>query len=65
MSSNHHLRLNGCPYTKGEIEHVNHLSEHIGALYLDSEYSDVVLLVEGELFHAHKVILGSRSEYFR
>lgn len=63
MSSNHHLSQNGHP--KGEIEHVNHLSEHIGALYLDNEYSDVILLVESEPFHAHKVILASRSEYFR
>lgn len=50
---------------KGEIEHMNFLSEHIGALYLNDEYSDIILKVDGTKFHAHKVILAARSEYFR
>lgn len=49
----------------GEIEHMTFLSEHIGALYLNDEYSDVVLSVDGQRFHGHKVILAARSEYFR
>ncbi|RZF39905.1 hypothetical protein LSTR_LSTR010533 [Laodelphax striatellus] len=62
MSSNHHM---GGTTPKGEIEHMNFLSEHIGALYLDDAYSDIVLKVDGTKFHAHKVILAARSEYFR
>lgn len=62
MSSHHHLGPNA---PTGEIEHINYLSEHIGALYLNDEYSDVVLTVDGQRFHGHKVILAARSEYFR
>lgn len=49
----------------GEIEHTTFLSDHIGALYLNDEYSDVVLTVDGQRFCGHKVILAARSEYFR
>ncbi|KAG8235191.1 hypothetical protein J437_LFUL014155 [Ladona fulva] len=63
MSSHHHHL--GTQPPLGEIDHVHHLSEHIGALYLNDEYSDVVLLVEGHRFHGHKAILAARSEYFR
>lgn len=49
----------------GEIEHMTFLSDHIGALYLNDEYSDVILTVDGQRFHGHKVILAARSEYFR
>lgn len=63
MSSHHHHLGTQTPL--GEIDHVHHLSEHIGALYLNDEYSDVVLLVEGHRFHGHKAILAARSEYFR
>ncbi|KAJ4451557.1 BTB/POZ domain-containing protein 9 [Periplaneta americana] len=62
MSSHHHLGPNA---PTGEIEHINYLSEHIGALFLNDEYSDVVLTVDGQRFHGHKVILAARSEYFR
>lgn len=49
----------------GEVQHIHHLSEHIGKLYLSDEYSDVVLVVDGQRFAAHRVILAARSEYFR
>jgi len=49
----------------GEVQHIHYLSEHIGALFLNDEYSDVTLVVENHRFHAHKVILAARSEYFR
>ncbi|XP_039294308.1 BTB/POZ domain-containing protein 9 [Nilaparvata lugens] len=62
MSSNHHM---GATTPNGEIEHMNFLSEHIGALYLNDAYSDIVLKVDDTRFHAHKVILAARSEYFR
>lgn len=32
----------------GEIEHINFLSEQIGALFLNEEYSDVTFVVEGK-----------------
>lgn len=31
----------------GEIEHISYLSDHIGALFLNEEYSDVTFVVEG------------------
>ncbi|KAL3287749.1 hypothetical protein HHI36_002213 [Cryptolaemus montrouzieri] len=49
----------------GDIEHLTQLSENLSALCLSHEYSDVVFIVEGQKLHAHKVILASRSEYFR
>ncbi|KAJ8670742.1 hypothetical protein QAD02_002001 [Eretmocerus hayati] len=60
MSSHH--RLNP---SLGEIEHTTFLSEHIGALYLSDDYSDVTLKVNGQRFNGHKVILAARSQYFR
>lgn len=62
MSDTHHL---GANQRLGEVEHASFLSEHIGALYLNDEYSDVTLVVEGHQFHGHRVILAARSEYFR
>merc|ERR1711971_559 len=49
----------------GEVQHIHFLSEHIGGLFLNDEYSDVTLVVESNRFNAHKVILAARSEYFR
>ncbi|VEN59514.1 unnamed protein product [Callosobruchus maculatus] len=49
----------------GDIEHLSQLSEHLSALCLNQEYSDVVLVVEGQKLSAHKVILAARSDYFR
>lgn len=60
MSSHHHL----IP-PSGEVVHINHLSENIGSLYLSDDYSDVTLIVSGQRFHGHKVILAARSQYFR
>ena len=48
-----------------QVQHIHFLSDHIGALYLNDEYSDVTLVVDGQRFDAHKVILAARSEYFR
>lgn len=63
MSDNHHLGPN--PKLTGEVDHTHLLSKDIGQLYQNKEYSDVTLVVEGVEFHAHKVILAARSEYFR
>ena len=50
-----------CPSANGEVQHIQKLSDHIGALFLNDEYSDVSLVVEGQSFRAHKVILAARS----
>jgi len=49
----------------GDVEHVNQLSDNIGALFMQDGYSDVTLVVEEQRFVAHKVVLAARSEYFR
>eukprot|EP00057_Strongylocentrotus_purpuratus_P031130 XP_783686.3 PREDICTED: BTB/POZ domain-containing protein 9 [Strongylocentrotus purpuratus] len=49
----------------GEVEHTNILSQDIGHLFSNEEYSDVTLLVENQKFHAHRVILAARCQYFR
>ena len=50
----------------GEVQHVDHLSEHLGKLYLSDEYSDVVLVLDqNHRVPAHRVVLAARSDYFR
>lgn len=63
MSDNH--QMGDQPPTNGEIDHVNYLSQDIGALCLNDDYSDVTLNIDGEVVKAHKAILASRCEYFR
>lgn len=53
------------PSTNGEIDHMCYLSDCIGGLYLNDEYSDVKFCIDNEVIPAHKVILAARSEYFR
>ncbi|XP_076298372.1 BTB (POZ) domain containing 9 isoform X3 [Lasioglossum baleicum] len=60
MSSHH--RLNPL---SGDIEHISHLSDDIGALCLSDDYSDITLIVDGQRFNGHKIILAARSQYFR
>ena len=62
MCDHHHLRPSA---PVGEVDHVNHLSEDIGALCMKEEYSDIALKSENVCFYAHKVVLAARSEYFR
>lgn len=60
MSSHHHLNP-----PSGEVVHINQLSENIGSLYLSDDYFDVTLIVAGQRFNGHKLILAARSQYFR
>ncbi|KAH0953517.1 hypothetical protein HN011_010318 [Eciton burchellii] len=60
MSSHHHLNP-----SSGEIDHIHFISDDVGALYLSEDYSDVTIVVAGQKFHSHKLILAARSEYFR
>ncbi|XP_015181640.1 PREDICTED: BTB/POZ domain-containing protein 9 isoform X2 [Polistes dominula] len=59
MSSHH------CLTSSEEVEHTNLLSEDIGALHLSNNYTDVTLVVSGQKFNGHKIILAARSQYFR
>ncbi|XP_050426643.1 BTB/POZ domain-containing protein 9-like [Adelges cooleyi] len=52
-------------HSKEQIDHGPFLVNDIGSLYLDERYSDVVLIVDKERLHAHRVVLASRCEYFR
>lgn len=65
MSDNHHLAVEAPPPFVGDVDHEQIQSNDIGNLYLSDDYSDVTLVVDGRRFPAHKVILASRSEYFR
>ncbi|XP_050426400.1 BTB/POZ domain-containing protein 9-like [Adelges cooleyi] len=48
-----------------EINHTCFLLSDISNLYLNDSFSDIVLVVGEERLHAHRVILASRSSYFR
>ncbi|CAO2168433.1 unnamed protein product [Urochloa humidicola] len=41
------------------------LSEHFGKLLLEEEGADVTFTVGGETFHAHKIMLATRSPVFK
>lgn len=49
----------------GEVSHVSQLSQDLALLCRSEEFSDVVLLVDGHRFSAHRAVLAARSEYFR
>ncbi|CAB4058666.1 BTBD9 [Lepeophtheirus salmonis] len=53
------------PRTPSEIQHTQFVAEDVGSLYLSEEYSDVTLIVDGQRFPGHKVLLASRSKYFK
>ena len=65
VSSSSNAAQSAASAALSEVDHIPSLSAHIGALFLNDEYSDVTLLVGGQSFRAHKVILAARSEYFR
>lgn len=67
-ADNHHLKQStpsSSSTSSGEITHIHFLSEHIGALCFNDDYSDVTLVVEDNRIRGHKVILAAQSEYFR
>lgn len=51
--------------TLGEVDHVRFLSENLSTLLNSDSYQDITLIVECQRIPAHKIILASRSEYFR
>ncbi|XP_078464702.1 BTB/POZ domain-containing protein 9 isoform X2 [Lampetra fluviatilis] len=62
MCDSQGLRASG---PAGELEHVGLLSAHLGVLCGRDEYSDVVFVVDGTRFPAHRVLLAARCHYFR
>jgi hypothetical protein len=50
---------------KEKVEQMEQVLENYGKLVGASELADVGLVVEGELFPAHRAVLVVRSEYFR
>lgn len=65
MSSQQQLGLVAPPLGLGEVDHVRSLSDNLNALLLSDNYQDITLIVENHRIPAHKIILASRSEYFR
>ena len=49
----------------GEVDHRDLMSQHIGSLFMNEDYSDVTLIIGNERMPGHRVILASSSEYFR
>ena len=62
MSEDPHLRSRT---TTGDVCHVTGLANDISALLNSNDYSDITFVVENQEFHAHKVIMAARCEYFR
>ncbi|XP_050426645.1 BTB/POZ domain-containing protein 9-like [Adelges cooleyi] len=52
-------------HSNEQIDHTHFLVSDIGSLYLSESISDVVLVVDGERLPAHRMILASRSDFFR
>jgi BTB/POZ domain-containing protein 9 len=48
-----------------EINLTSRFSQQMAQLCMSNDYSDVTFIVENQALPAHKVILASRSEYFR
>jgi len=65
MGDSSDIRLGNAQIAAGEIDHVELLSSQTSALYRSQEFTDVTFVVEGSKFFAHRVMLASRSEYFR
>lgn len=48
------------------VNHIQSLSENFGSLLSSQSIQhDVAFIIGSESIHAHKIILASRSEYFR
>ena len=62
MCDHRHLRS---PTPGGIVDHVTSVSNNLGELVYNTEYSDITLVVEDVRFQSHKVILAARSDYFR
>lgn len=49
----------------GDIEHFEHVSGDLFDLFKSGENSDVVFVINGSRFEAHRVILAARCNYFK
>ncbi|XP_050435261.1 BTB/POZ domain-containing protein 9-like isoform X3 [Adelges cooleyi] len=59
-----HASSSSNPTGPEQIDHADLLVNDISSLYLNEKFSDVVLVVDNEEFHAHRIVLASRSDYF-
>lgn len=50
---------------RSEIDLSGDLIDQIASLYLNSDYSDIILCVGTQRIAAHRCVLARRSEYFR
>jgi hypothetical protein len=62
MCDHRHLQS---PTPASIVDHVTSVSNNLGELVYNTEYSDITLVVEDVRFQSHKVILAARSDYFR
>lgn len=65
MGDSPDFRIEAVHSAAGVINHVELLSSQTKALYQSKEFGDVTFLVEHKRFPAHRIVLASRSEYFR
>ena len=65
MSDNPDFSFDSPRSAAGEIDHVELLSSQTSALYHSQEFADVTFIIDKRRFHAHRVVLAARSEYFR
>ena len=49
----------------GDVEHFEHLSGDLFDLYKSGEHTDITFVVSGVKFHAHRIILAARCNYFK
>jgi hypothetical protein len=61
------LPLGRCGVTSARVDEMNceRMQKDYAKMVGNSELADVVLVVEGERFPAHRVMLAARNEYFR
>lgn len=49
----------------GDVEHFEHVSGDLFDLFKSGENSDVVFVINGTRFEAHRIILAARCNYFK
>lgn len=63
--SNIDLPLTDLDHSPAEIDHTKTLSSDFARLYVQTDLSDLQLIIESECFYVHRIVLAARSQYFR
>ena len=58
-------RVDANLHVDGQVSHTAPLSDHMGTLLASSMYSDLTLVVDKREFQVHRIVMATRSEYFR